>query len=56
MHFWNPGCHLCANELNLVEADFPELDNRPSRKLSLREAAKTQKRRRCDVVLDQLYV
>ena len=28
-----------ANELNLVEADFPELDNR---KLSLREAAKTQ--------------
>ena len=31
-----------ANELNLVEADFPELDNIPSRKLSLREAAKTQ--------------
>ena len=24
-----------ANELNLVEADFPELDNIPSRKLSL---------------------
>lgn len=31
-----------ANELNLVEADFPELNNIPSQKLSLREAAKTQ--------------
>ena len=33
---------MVPNELNLVEADFPELDNIPSRKLSLREAAKTQ--------------
>jgi hypothetical protein len=31
-----------ANELNLVEADFPELDNILPQKLSLREAAKTQ--------------
>ena len=31
-----------ANELNPVEADFPELDNIPMQRLSLREAAKTQ--------------
>jgi len=31
-----------ANELNIVEADFPELDSIPSRRLSLKEAARTQ--------------
>ena len=31
-----------ANELNPVEADFPELDNISMQRLSLREAAKTQ--------------
>jgi len=34
MRFWNPGCTYGADELNIVEADFPELDNIPS----LREA------------------
>lgn len=31
-----------ANALNLVEADYPELENIPSQRLSLREAARTQ--------------
>jgi hypothetical protein len=31
-----------ANELNPVEADYPELDNIPIQRLSLREAARTQ--------------
>jgi hypothetical protein len=31
-----------ANELNLVEADYPELENIPSQRVTLREAAKTQ--------------